>query len=255
MTSNNKIFGLIGKTLSHSFSANYFNNKFLKLNLSNTRYELFSLEDLNDLFFLLQSNASICGLNVTVPYKTDIIQYLDEVDQTATVIGAVNTIKIDRTQSKIILRGYNTDYLGFSESLKHIAPFNHKKALILGSGGAAKAVAFALNLLKIEFLFVSRTVKNINTIGYNELNLDIIENHSLIINTTPLGMFPNIEEYPDIPYQYLNNKHFLYDLVYNPELSNFLKKGKEQNAYICNGLKMLFAQADYAWKIWNNETI
>lgn len=248
-------FGLIGKTLTHSLSATYFENKCAQLGLKNYKYNLYPIDSIAEIRTILNENPLIEGLNVTIPYKKDVLPYIDELDSVAKAIGAVNTLKIYRKNNTLRIKGYNTDYLGFLESIKNTNNVKHLNALILGTGGSSKAVAHALNVSGIKFLFVSRDNKDGKTIRYEDLNKDIISKHTLIVNTTPLGMFPHTETCPDIPYAFIGNNHFLFDLVYNPELTLFLEKGLKQNAYICNGLKMLYAQADYAWKIWNDETI
>lgn len=248
-----KQYGLIGKTLTHSYSADYFRKKISALGLNDVSYDLFPISNLNELKKLLTDNPYLKGLGVTIPFKIEILNYLNTLDVSAKAIGAVNTLKIERLNDKIILKGYNTDYSGFIDSLKSLDFQKHKKALILGTGGASKAVAYALDSLKIDFLFVSRQLKNEKTINYNELNKDIITDYTFIINATPLGMYPDTESCPEIPYQYIGKNHLLYDLVYNPEITAFLLKGLQQNAYICNGLDMLYRQAEYSWKIWNDE--
>jgi len=248
-------YGLIGKTLKHSYSAEYFNKKFSALGLKDVSYDLFSIPDMKALMKLITESPSLKGLGVTIPFKTQVLSCVDVLDESARAIGAVNTLKIIRTDTKTIIKGYNTDYQGFMDSLKTLDVHKHKKALILGTGGASKAVAYALGLLKTDCLFVSRQLKNDKTINYNALNKDILSDYTLIVNTTPLGMYPDTESYPEIPYQFIGEKHLLYDLVYNPEITTFLLKGLQQNAYICNGLDMLYRQADYSWKIWNDEDL
>ncbi len=242
-------FGLIGYPLSHSFSKKYFNEKFKKENLHNFQYLNFEIENLDLLDKIITNNPEIIGLNVTIPYKEKILKYLDEIDETADEIAAVNTIKIIRKNNSYRLNGYNTDVYGFDKSIEHILN-KINSALILGSGGASKAVAFALKQRKIKFLKVSRLPED-NQIDYNLLNKNILEEYNLIINTTPLGMFPNIETMPNIPYEILNSNNILYDLTYNPEETKFLQKGKKQNCITINGLQMLELQAEKSWEIWN----
>jgi len=248
-------FGLLGKGLTHSYSESYFNNKFSTLGLTDVCYNLFSVSDLTGMRDIISANPFLTGLNVTIPFKIDVINFVDELDESAKAIGAVNTLKILRQGKKTRIKGYNTDYLGFIESIKSMNYKIYKKALILGTGGASRAIAYALNLLSIDFLFVSRQQKNEATINYNDLTKDLLSRYSLIINTTPLGMYPDIKSCPDIPFQYLGRKHLLFDLVYNPDKTVFLQKGQQQNTYICNGLNMLYAQAEYSWKIWNDEAL
>jgi len=255
------MFGLIGFRLSHSFSKKYFTEKFQKLNLSVNDgyvYELFELDKIEDFKNLIQKNPTLRGLNVTIPYKKTIIPFLDKLDPIAKKIGAVNTIKIEKDGTKI---GYNTDYSGFKSSLEIFLnlksnSFFKEKALILGTGGAAQAVKVALEDLKINFDFASSSIsesQNYPThkiIPYTEVDISA---YKLIINTTPLGMYPNINDFPPLSsqnYDKINKHYFLYDLVYNPEETVFLKKGKERGAKIINGLEMLYGQAEAAADIW-----
>lgn len=244
-----KLFGLVGKNISYSFSRGYFAEKFEMLDLHDHEYVNFDLTVINELDDILKEhNSSLKGMNVTIPYKEEIIPFLHKVDKKAKKIGAVNTIKITK---KGKLKGYNTDYYGFKNSLKPLLKEKHKKALILGTGGASKAIAYALKKLNIEYAFVSRKAKNETMFSYNDLNKTVVEDHLVIINCTPLGTSPNITEKPNIPYQYIGEHHILYDLIYNPAESAFLKSGKENGATIKNGLQMLELQAEKAWEIWN----
>ncbi|MBT8180485.1 MAG: shikimate dehydrogenase [Eudoraea sp.] len=240
-------FGLIGKNISYSFSKTYFNNKFTSLNLQGYSYENFDIPDLEEFPSLVERNKTLRGLNVTIPYKEDIIPYLDSLDKKAKRIGAVNTIKF----TKEGLRGYNTDVYGFKKSIEPFLKESHKKALILGTGGASKAVAFVLNELGISFKYVSRNPIG-DQIGYSELNKKIISTHTVLINCTPLGTFPNTEAKPGIPYEFLTSNHLLFDLIYNPEKTAFLLSGEHKGAIICNGAEMLELQAEKAWQIWNS---
>lgn len=246
-----KSFGLIGKKLTHSFSKKYFEDKFKKENLENHKYELFELATIEAFQNLISDNPLINGLNVTIPYKQDIIPYLDRLDESATKVGAVNTVKIqfDNNESKLI--GYNTDYLAFKNSLVQWIDQQELKALVLGTGGAAKAVCTALKELSIGFKQMSRDENK--GITYEQLmdNPNFIEDHELIINTTPVGMCPEVDALPLLPYHLINKNHYLYDLVYNPEHSSFLKQGQFKGAKIKNGLEMLHLQAEYSWEIWN----
>lgn len=245
-----KKYGLIGKNISYSFSKKYFTEKFKDLKLNNYSYDNFDIQSIEEFPTMYDAVIdSIQGFNVTIPYKQEIIKYLDEIDDDAKAIGAVNTIKIS---SKGKLKGYNTDIYGFENSLKPLLKSNVKKALILGTGGASKAIAYVLNKNDISFNFVSRNAIRPKTISYDDLTEEVISNHQLIINCTPLGTFPNIENSPDIPYEFLTDKHFLFDLVYNPSITVFLAKGKKQGAIIKNGEEMLQLQADRAWQIWNS---
>jgi len=244
-----KIFGLIGLPLSHSFSKNYFTNYFLQNNID-AQYQLFELNSINELSNLIQQNTNLKGLNVTIPYKQSVISFLDEIDPLAKAVGAVNTIRIEYRQIKPYLIGYNTDIFGFSETIQPLLKPCYKKAIVLGNGGAAKAVTYVLNQLNIEFVIATRSVNKANHISYDCLN-KYIDNHFIIINTTPLGMFPNIADCPQIPYDKITQNHLFFDLIYNPETTLFLKQGAKQGALIQNGFKMLQIQADRAWQIWN----
>lgn len=239
-------YGLIGKNIDYSFSRRYFSEKFEREDLPCT-YSNFDIQDISGFEQVLKKNPHLKGLNVTIPYKEEIIYYLDDIDSIAKTIGAVNVINIDLNQK---LKGYNTDYFGFQQPLKNLF-FPKKTALILGTGGASKAVAFALEHLGFSFHFVSR--QNLGaSFQYKDLDKEIIEEHLLIVNCTPLGTFPNIKEHPPLPYQFLSAHHTLYDLIYNPSETEFLKRGKSRGARIINGLPMLIAQAEKAWDIWNN---
>lgn len=243
-----KTYGLIGFRLSHSFSKKYFNEKFEKENIADCVYENFPLETINEFTSLLHTTPDLKGCNVTIPYKEAIIPYLDELDTAAKEIGAVNVVKI-RPDGKLI--GYNSDYYGFKTSLEKFIPANQSlRALILGTGGAAKAVAVALKDLGIPYQYVSRS-KGKDTISYAEIDAKLLGQYSIIINTSPLGMYPDVDSFPAIPYQFLTDKHYLYDLVYNPEVTTFMRKGQEHGAHVVNGLEMLIGQAEKAWEIWN----
>lgn len=240
-------FGLIGKNISYSFSKAYFSKKFTSLSLLNYSYDNFDLSKIEEFPALIQKNNTLKGLNVTIPYKEAIIPYLDSLNKKAARIGAVNTIKF----TKDGLKGYNTDIYGFKKSLQPLLKKSHNKALILGTGGASKAVAYVLKELGIYFKYVSR-----NPIGeqfaYTELNKSVISEYTLIINCTPLGTFPDIGLKPNIPYEFLTSEHFLFDLIYNPVKTAFLRSGEQKSAIICNGSKMLELQAEKSWQIWNS---
>lgn len=240
-------FGLVGKNIDYSFSRNYFNEKFNRENLACT-YVNFDLQDISEFPKILKDNPELVGLNVTIPYKEAIIAYLDELSPEAKSIGAVNTIKV-LADGKLL--GHNTDYYGFQKALKPLINSSHKAALILGTGGASKAIEYALNKMGISTKFVSRIATN-HTLSYQALNQEMIQTHQLIVNTTPLGTHPNIESYPDIPYQYLEEGHLLYDLTYNPAKTSFMKKAETYKAQTANGYKMLVEQAEKAWEIWQN---
>ncbi|MEE4196080.1 MAG: shikimate dehydrogenase [Bacteroidales bacterium] len=247
-----KIFGLIGKKLDHSFSPQYFRKKFINENIKDADYQLFPLNQLEDFRLLLQDNPEIAGLNVTIPYKTDIIPWLDELSPAARAIGAVNTIKFKFLTNGLQLSGYNTDYLGFAESLKPHLKAWHTKALILGTGGSSKAVIYALKQMKLDCQMVSREPKNKDHLDYSMLSGDLIADYKVIINTTPVGMYPDVEQKPRIDYSSLTQQHILFDLIYNPGKTNFLLEGEKRGCRIINGLEMLKIQADYSWKIWND---
>ncbi|MEJ5994080.1 shikimate dehydrogenase [Pedobacter sp. Du54] len=245
-----RTFGLIGYPLSHSFSKKFFSEKFEKEKIAGCTYELFPVENAESILGLINENPSLCGLNVTIPHKLAVIPFIDELDDAAAKIGAVNCIRVHQSDSGISLKGYNTDAYGFAESLKPSLEKHHQKALVFGDGGASKAVKYVLNQFGIPYQVVSRKQTS-NTLQYNELTEDILNEYKLLINTTPLGMSPNLETYPPIPYQYLNHLHLAYDLVYNPDETVFLTKAKEQGAKIKNGLEMLYLQAERSWEIWN----
>lgn len=239
-------FGLVGKDISYSFSRGYFKKKFDALGLSNYSYNNFDLQSITEFPTIFKKTENIQGLNVTIPYKEEVIQFLDDIDVAAKKIGAVNTIKFTGKG----MTGYNTDAYGFQKSLEPHLKNHHKKALILGTGGASKAIAFVLEDLGITFSFVSRSGKN-NGFKYEEITDDIISEHTLIINCSPVGTFPNFEEKPAIPYQRISKEHLLFDLIYNPEETAFLSMGKANGATICNGHRMLEFQAEKSWSIWN----
>lgn len=239
-------FGLVGKNISYSFSKGYFTDKFSDLGLEGYSYENFDLQQIDEFPALLKSNPDIRGLNVTIPYKQDVLPYLDELDAQAEEIGAVNTIKLDGKR----LIGHNTDAYGFQKSIEPFLKSYHTKALVLGTGGASKAIVFVLGQLGIGVTYVSRNPKG-HQIGYADLNQSVLEDHPIIINCTPLGTHPNVDQKPDIPYSDITEKHLLFDLTYNPPRSAFLTEGQQQGAEIVNGLRMLQLQADRAWEIWN----
>lgn len=245
-----KLFGLIGKTLKHSFSKKYFGEKFESEGINECKYELYELESIEKFTDLIQSTKSeLAGLNVTIPYKKEVMVYLDELDDNAAAIDAVNTIKVLPDGN---LKGYNTDYFGFRRSLEK---WNTEgvKALILGTGGASNAVRKVLSDLNISYTMVSRS-KSDNNLSYEEIlqNPGILAENHLIINTTPLGTFPEVNSKPDLPYQQLTEHHMLFDLVYNPEVTAFLNEGKMRGAQIQNGYDMLVGQAEASWEIWNH---
>ena len=242
----NKQYGLIGYPLSHSFSKKYFEDKFQKLQLTDCSYTTFPLENINQFPALLKKEKGLLGLSVTTPHKETVIPFLDELDKTAKEISAVNCIKI--TNGK--LKGYNTDAFGFRQSLRPFLDTNHTKALVFGTGGVSKAIAYVLKNLGINYRYVSRN-KREDSFTYEELNPEIISACKLLVNCTPVGMLPNSDSYLPLPYSAIIPQHLVYDLIYNPAETLFLKKAKEQGALISNGYNMLCFQADEAWRIWN----
>jgi shikimate dehydrogenase len=241
-----RLFGLIGYPLFHSFSKEFFSEKFEREGLNDCRYESFSIPAISELEAIVKDNPGLCGLNVTIPYKEQVLSFLDEKSELVKKINACNCIKIDKGK----LKGHNTDAPAFERSLKEKLQPHHTKALILGTGGAAKAVEFSLEQSGIAYKYVSRkpSAKNYS---YEQLTDSLIGEYTLIINTTPLGMHPNVVEAPPIPYHALNSTHYLFDLVYNPAKTLFLQKGEEQGAAIKNGYEMLVLQAEESWRIWN----
>jgi shikimate dehydrogenase len=246
-------FALIGFPLGHSFSARYFTQKFTEEDIRDAVYELVEMKDVEGFLGWIKETQDLRGLNVTIPLKSIIIPLLNKMDPVARKIGAVNCIRIDRSSAIPETIGFNTDYAAFRDTLKPLLKPHHTKAMVLGTGGSARAVCFALGELGIDFQAVSRTPKE-NEIGYDALTKSLLTDHPVLINTSPVGMFPNDEGLPDLPYRFLTSRHLLYDLVYNPATTRFLKEGKKMGATIKSGLEMLYLQADYAWKIWNDET-
>lgn len=242
-------YGLIGFPLTHSFSRKFFTEKFKRENIY-ASYENFETEKISLLPEIIKNNSQLAGLNVTIPYKEQVIPFLDELDEAAEKVGAVNTIKITRKSGYTHLKGYNTDTTGFEISLKPLLGEQHNKALILGTGGASKAIKFVLDKLSIDYISASIEELKENEIRYEEIDERMISERLLIINATPLGTFPKTETCPPIPYEYISDKHFLFDLVYNPEMTKFLGKGKERGATVKNGLEMLQQQALKSYEIW-----
>lgn len=242
--------GLIGYPLSHSFSKKYFAEKFKEEKIAGYHYELYPIPTITALPNLIAETTNLLGINITIPYKQQALPYLDEVSEEAAKVGAVNTIKITNGR----LKGYNTDVYGFEISLRQLLatatiPLSSMKALVLGTGGAAKAVLYVLDKLGIKTQLVSRSAKK-GQITYDKIDKACLEHHQIIVNTTPLGMSPNSDSAPALPYKYLSNQHFLYDLVYNPAVTKFLQMGLNHNAKIRNGLEMLHLQAEESWRIW-----
>ncbi len=243
-----KVYGLIGNPLSHSFSQKYFTEKFIQKNLSNCVYLNFETPDLDREVINLKNNFDLCGLNITIPYKSKIISFLDEVSAECKEIGACNCIKIANKKWS----GFNTDVTGFEETFKPHLKGIHKKALILGTGGSSKAIAYVLKKLGISYLFVSRTNSLQNSvIGYGNITAAMLHEFNIIINTTPAGMFPHMDVAPELPYQFISENHYFFDLIYNPAKTLFLSKAEEKGAVIENGEQMLSIQAEESWKIWN----
>lgn len=240
--------GLLGKNISYSFSKTYFKKKFEEENINNTTYENFDIDSIDLFPSIIKNTTNLKGLNVTIPYKEQVIPFLDKINKKAKTIGAVNTIKITKT-GKLV--GYNTDCYGFKKSLKPALKSHHKKALILGTGGASKAIAYSLKELNISYSYVSRKAAEGIDFTYLTLSQDIIKQHQIIINCTPLGTFPNVKDCPDIPYNGISKNHILFDLIYNPKETKFLTQGKTKGATLINGLDMLKFQAEKAWSIWN----
>lgn len=241
-----RTYGLIGHPLSHSFSKRYFTEKFEREHIPGCRYELYPLPDIRELPGLLEREPGLCGLNVTIPYKQQVIPYLHAMDEVVRGTGACNCIRIEEGR----LYGYNTDVTGFERSLVTALRPTHDKALVLGTGGAAKAVHYVLKKLNIPFREVSRNAMR-DVLSYAQLDAAIVGSHRLIINTTPLGMYPDVDVCPDLPYDAIGAGHYLYDLVYNPNRTLFLKKGEERGATVANGAEMLVIQAEESWRIWN----
>jgi shikimate dehydrogenase len=242
-----RLFGLIGKTLKHSFSKVYFTQKFAALGLNDCRYENFEIPSIHDFPALLDSYPELEGLNITIPYKEEILPFLHDQSAVVKEVGACNCIKFSEGR----LYGFNTDVVGFTKSLEKLLKPHHTRALVLGSGGGAKAVTYALKVLGIEPASVSRS-KQAGDLTYKEVDREVLEDHLLIVNTTPLGMYPNTEAAPALPYESLTPRHLLYDLIYNPAMTLFLQKGAAQGAQASNGQEMLELQAEENWRIWNS---
>jgi shikimate dehydrogenase len=245
-----KLYGLIGFPLGHSFSKKYFTEKFQLEGLTDCNYEAFPLPSIKDLPSVISSNPFLKGLNGTIPYKQDVLDYASELSDVVKKIGAANTLKIKGNN----IIAYNTDVIGFEKSfIKKLQP-SHKKAIVLGTGGASKAVKYVLKKLGIDFLNVSRnTTRELGFLHYNEVDENVINEYPVIINCTPVGTYPDIKESPQLPYSFISEKHYLFDVVYNPEKSLFLTKGEERGAVIQNGYEMLVIQAEESWKIWNED--
>ena len=242
-----KRFGLIGKTLKHSFSKTYFEKKFEEQNITDCSYENFELQSIAEFSDLIAKNPGLKGLNVTIPYKEEVLQFLSSSNKIVEAVGACNCIKL--TDSGLI--GYNTDAIAFKTSIQKYLKPHHKCALVLGTGGASKAIQYALKDLNIDFVLVSRHKKQ-TQLGYEDVGEDVVKAHQIIINTTPLGMYPSVDQDPPIPYNALSSDHLLYDLTYNPAKTKFLLQGENKGTQIINGYEMLVAQAEESWRIWNS---
>ncbi len=250
MASPKQLFGLIGFPLMHSFSQNYFNQKFENERID-ARYINFEIPDIKEFERVIKDYPQLCGLNVTIPYKQQVIPYLDGLDADAAKIGAVNVIRFEGSGSKRRLVGYNSDVIGFVDSIQALLTPERNRALVLGNGGAAKAVVVGLSKLGVESTLVSRTPE-VGMLGYDELTPEVMERNLVIVNTTPLGMYPKVDACPDIPYDLLTPRHLCYDLLYNPDTTLFMRRAAEHGAEVKNGLEMLLMQAFAAWRIWNN---
>lgn len=244
-------YGLIGYPLGHSFSKSYFNEKFENEGI-NAEYINFEIPTLDSLPEILASNPELKGLNVTIPYKEKVISYLDSISPEARAIGAVNVIRVDHKGNDTYLKGFNSDVIGFTKSIEPLLERFHKKALILGTGGASKAINFGLKSLGLETVFVSRFERP-GTIQYSQITPDIIQEYNVIVNCIPCGMYPHIDECPQLPYEAMTSKNILYDLLYNPDETLFMKKGAQHGATVKNGLEMLLLQAFASWEFWHNK--
>jgi shikimate dehydrogenase len=247
-------FGLIGYPLGHSFSKQYFTEKFIRENISDCSYNNFPLSDINQLVKLVSEETNLKGLNVTIPYKSEIIRFLDSIDPEAEEIGAVNVIKLKLIDGKIKLHGFNTDVTGIRDSLSPFITSSIRNAIVFGTGGSSRAVCYALKKYGINIAQISREKKS-GICTYADINADLIEKTELLVNTTPLGMFPDVNGKPDINYSLLSDKHILFDLVYNPQITSFLRIGIERGCTTIGGLKMLHSQAERAWEIWNDNSL
>ena len=250
---SHKVYGLIGHPLGHSFSQGYFRNKFADENID-AEYNNYDLEDINQLMTLIHENPAMCGLNVTIPYKEQVLPYLATIDDDAKEIGAVNVIKFikDENGELLSLRGYNSDATAFADTIRPMLNSRRTSALVLGTGGASKAIKHALEKLGVEVNLVSRR-KSASTIVYEELTKAMVLQSKIVVNCTPLGMYPHVDECPDFPYRFLTHEHLCYDLIYNPDETLFMKKSKEAGAQVKNGLEMLLLQAFISYEIWNRE--
>lgn len=246
-------YGLIGYPLGHSFSIGYFNEKFHNEHI-NAAYINFEIPSIDDFIEVVDSNPELRGLNVTIPYKEQVIDYLDSLSPEAKAIGAVNVIRVTHKGSKTLLKGFNSDVIGFTRSIEPLLERHHRKALILGTGGASKAVNYGLKSLGLETMFVSRTKRN-GVLTYDEITPGIVREYNVIVNCTPLGMYPKTDVCPALPYEAMDSHTLLYDLLYNPDETLFMAKGREQGAVVKNGLEMLLLQAFASWEFWNGKEL
>ncbi len=244
-----KLYGLIGYPLGHSFSKQFFTEKFEREKITDCGFEAFPIESISQFPALLKSNPSLKGLSVTIPYKEQVLQYVDEISDEVKAIGATNSIKISNGK----LTAYNTDIVGFEKSFAKLLQPQHTRALVLGTGGASKAVQYVLKKLQIDFLVVTRNKQNEKQITYSDVDEALMKNNTVIINCSPVGMYPNDNLAPSIPYQFISPTHYLYDLIYKPAETLFLKNGKERGAIVENGYEMLLLQAEESWRIWNTD--
>lgn len=245
-----KLYGLIGFPLGHSFSEKYFADKFQNESIEDASYRNFPIESIGQVMDMIKDNEDLCGFNVTIPYKQEIIPFLTAIDSEAGQIGAVNCVKIKRASDKTELTGYNTDAYGFRKSLLGLIGNARPDALVLGTGGASKAVKYVLSGLGIKYISVSRKA-SAESMSYGQLARDVVDSHKLIVNCTPLGTYPKVEGCPDLPYEFIGGGHYLFDLVYNPPVTEFLRRGAANGAKAVNGYEMLVGQAEKAWEIWN----
>lgn len=245
------IYGLIGYPLGHSFSVNYFNQKFADEGID-AKYVNFEIPNIEALIEVLDTQPNLKGLNVTIPYKEKVIDFLDSLSPEAQAIGAVNVIRVTHEGRNVKLKGYNSDVIGFTQSIEPMLESHHKKALILGTGGASKAIDYGLRKLGLETLFVSRQERH-ETICYQDVTPDVVKEYNVIVNCTPVGMFPHTEECPQLPYEALDDKNILYDLIYNPDMTLFMRRGQEKGANVKNGLEMLLLQAFSGWEFWHEK--
>lgn len=244
-------YGLIGYPLGHSFSISYFNQKFADEGID-AKYENFEIQNIELLLEVLDSNPNLRGLNVTIPYKQKVISYLDTLSPEARAIGAVNVIRVSHEGNQTILKGFNSDVIGFTKSIEPMLEKIHRKALILGTGGASKAIDYGLKNLGLETVFVSRYQRP-GTIQYKDITPEIIKEYNVVVNCTPCGMYPHVDECPDLPYEAMDNHTILYDLIYNPDETLFMKRGAKYGANTKNGLEMLLLQAFASWEFWNGK--